>query len=392
MPTTCSCCKTESQADILDSIIAIHGLNETSEDAWTHPTTRTNWLKELLPRHLKAARISTYSYDASASSFCTNGGAEAIQKSAQTLVADLQADRGLGLVTKRPIVFICHGLGGVLIKKALIHSASQTSSHVVHLYDIFMSTYAILFFGTPHDKTDHKKWLCLESLSSKTKALDRQSQFPNLHADDVDFVQTISDQFTPIMKQFHIFCFWEMRPTNFSGRFEFIVPESSAAPALPDIEKAGIPATHMDMIKFSSADSPGCRTVLEAVKRHCADAPSVVMRRWEQASKAIRQLRLDEASELSGLIFDVHLNRPIRQQTLSLPMSYNHYFDTPRTITADFIGREAQLDSLKTAFFPGIRTDSDPSPQGSNSFVIYGMGGAGKTEFCSKFASDNKEK
>jgi hypothetical protein len=369
-------------------------LNETSEDAWIHQTTKINWLQELLPRHLQAARISTYSYDASASSFCTNGGAEAIQRSAQTLVADLQADRGLGLVTKRPIIFICHGLGGVLVKKALIHSASQTSKHVVHLYDIFMSTYAILFFGTPHDKTDHKKWLRLEMLSTRRRDSDHQGQikFPSLLADDAGFVQAISDQFTPIMKQFHIFCFWEIKPTNISGRLEFVVPESSAAPPLPDIEKAGIPATHSEMIKFSGADSPSYRTVLEAMVRHYTNAPTIVSRRWEQASKAIRQLRLNEASELSGLIFDVHLDRPIRQQTLLLPTSYNHYFDTPRATTTDFIGREELLNSLKIAFFPGVGTDTNPSSRSRRSFVVYGMGGAGKTEFCSKFAQDNKEK
>lgn len=339
-----------------------------------------------------AARISTYSYDASASAFCTNGGAEAIQKSAQTLVADLQADRGLGLVTKRPIIFICHGMGGVLVKKGLIHSASQTSSHVVHLYDIFMSTYAILFFGTPHDKTDHKKWLRLERLSNPKRDAEYQIQVPILLTNDVGFVQTISDQFMPIMKQFHIFCFWEMRPTTSSGQTEFIVPESSAAPFYPDIEKAGIPATHSGMIKFSAANCPGYRTVLEAMVRYSTAAPVVVSRRWEQASKAIFQIRLNEASELSGLVFDVHSNRPVRQQTLSLPILHNQYFDTPRAITTEFIGRGELLNTVKAAFFPCVAVEPSVSSELRKSFVVYGMGGAGKTEFCSKFALDNKEK
>jgi hypothetical protein len=263
---------------------------------------------------------------------------------------------------------------------------------VVHLYDIFMSTYAVMFFGTPHDNTDHKKWLRLEMSSTRIQGLDREVKVPSLLVDDVGFVQAISDQFTSVMKQFHIFCFWEMRPTNINGRLEFIVPESSAAPSLPDIEKAGIPATHSDMVKFSATDSPGYRTVLEAVLRYCENAPPVVSRRWEQASKAIRQLRLNEASELSGLIFDVRLNRPVRQQTFSIPTPHNQYFYPPRATTNDFIGREELLGSLAAAFFSPTGPDSSLSCSKRRSFVVHGMGGAGKTEFCSKFAQDNKER
>ena len=64
-------------------------------------------------------------------------------------------------------------------------------------------------------------------------------------------LETITDQFAPLMKQFHNFFFWEEIPTSFGHRSGFVVEESSAAPILDNTERSGIGATHSSMIKFS---------------------------------------------------------------------------------------------------------------------------------------------
>lgn len=89
-----------------------------------------------------------------------------VQSRATTLVADLESERNLGNTSTRPIIFICHGLGGIVVKSALIHSASRTSQFTSHLNAIYVSTFAILFFGTPHDYIDVGKWLVLPSIST----------------------------------------------------------------------------------------------------------------------------------------------------------------------------------------------------------------------------------
>ena len=123
-------------------------------EAWTDAGTGILWLRDFLPEAIPVARVLTFGYDTSDSSFLRAGWADTIQKYAHTLVALLQADRSIEGCDHRPIIFVCHGVGGILVKKALAYSASRTSTQVVHLYTIFVSTYGILFFGTPHNCTD----------------------------------------------------------------------------------------------------------------------------------------------------------------------------------------------------------------------------------------------
>lgn len=51
---------------------------------------------------------------------------------------------------RRPIIFIAHSLGGILVKAALIHSEGTRRGHLEDHKAIKLSTYGVLFFGTPH--------------------------------------------------------------------------------------------------------------------------------------------------------------------------------------------------------------------------------------------------
>lgn len=48
------------------SIIAIHGLEGNLVDTWTHPNTKSFWLKDFLPTNLSGARIMSFGYNADA--------------------------------------------------------------------------------------------------------------------------------------------------------------------------------------------------------------------------------------------------------------------------------------------------------------------------------------
>jgi hypothetical protein len=55
---------------------------------------------------------------------------------------------------KRPIIFICHSLGGIVLKKALIlaHERSERYS------SISKDTFGVIFMGTPHRGSDAAFW------------------------------------------------------------------------------------------------------------------------------------------------------------------------------------------------------------------------------------------
>ena len=71
--------------------------------------------------------------------------------------------------------------------------------------------------------------------------------------------------------------------------------------------------------------------------------------------------------------------------------SNNRYFDIPQSVSSIFTGRESLLQDLTTMML-------DPESSKANSvriqkrFVIYGLGGSGKTQFCCKFAQDNRQR
>jgi hypothetical protein len=363
-------------------------------DAWTHPETRTLWLRDFLPKSIPAARVLAFGYDSSPSPFCGPGCADTFQRHATTLVASLQADRSLEGCNNRPIIFVCHGLGGVLVKKALAYSASSTSSHVQHLYTIFVSTYAILFFGTPHDRVDSASWLASNTATeSGSPVRNRWRNIKRSHSvldDDLNTLQVITDHFAPLMKRFCIYFFWEQFPTNFGEQMRFLVEESSAAPSIDNTERCGIDDTHSGMVKFSASNSSGYRTVTAALARYCNDAPAVIARRWQKELETLARTRYNDASEIVGPDFEIRLDCPFSSYGSSATeRPENKYFYTPREASLPFFGRKDMLNIMQKTLFS---TEPNLPKRRQRRFVIYGMGGCGKTELSSKFADDNRDR
>lgn len=370
----------------------MHGLDENLTEAWTDPVTQTLWLRDLLPDTLNAARVLTFGYTANSKSFYGHRSADRIQQHAQTLVADLQADRALENCLQRPIIFICHGLGGVLVKQALAYSSTRTSQHIEHLYSIFASTYAVLFFGTPHQGTDKESLLAIAHAESPRQRTQPRFDTPLLMATDKgsETLQSITEQFAPLMKQFHIFFFWEELESGEGNRRGYIVEESSAAPLVDNTERSGIHASHFEMIRFSDKTTSSYRTVVEALVRYCRDAPPIISRRWEKAIEMLARARTDEAFELAGVVFDIHNDNQLfqyRQDHIARPR--NRHFHIPQAVSSIFTGREAISQTVEDALFA---PESTKSSRQQRRFIVYGIGGSGKSQFCSKFAQDHRER
>lgn len=56
----------------------------------------------------------------------------------------------------RPILFIAHSLGGIIIKQALLLSKESRATNEADLRSIFQSTIGIIF-GTPHQGVEPRK-------------------------------------------------------------------------------------------------------------------------------------------------------------------------------------------------------------------------------------------
>ncbi|KAI9042410.1 uncharacterized protein KD926_005488 [Aspergillus affinis] len=66
----------------------------------------------------------------------------------------------------------------------------------------------------------------------------------------------------------------------------------------------------------------------------------------------------------------------------------NRYFDIPKSVSSIFTGRKAHLDDLKHAFDLSLSAGDGRTRR---RFVVTGISGSGKTQFCCKFAWENKQ-
>lgn len=69
-------------------------------------------------------------------------------------------------------------------------------------------------------------------------------------------------------------------------------------------------------------------------------------------------------------------------------VSINKHFDIPQTVSSIFTGRDSLLEDLQNAF--DVFEISRELRNVQRRFIVYGLGGSGKTQFCCKFAQDNR--
>lgn len=343
-------------------------------ETWTDPKSSVLWLRDLFPHEKFGARILAFSYKAESLTSPGEDASDPLFSLATNLIAELFADRQVANADNRPIIFICHGFGGILVKLALAHSSTSRSKHVEHLRSIYISTYAILFMGTPH--TGMSKDAILFSQDD----CEGLSMFMVSLLKGSEMLQGVTARFAPIMKQFCVYYFWEQMTTQVGNAKVYIAEKDSAAPAWDDVDRYGIMATHSGMVKFTSGVDRGYQVVREALVRYIKAAPSYIKSRWRNDQKLLAEERQIEAEAL------LQSPSPYSPFDDSSPTDINEYYLVPRCSCNYFTGRKVQSKILKDKFGPIQRR----SKRGEHKiFVVYGLGGSGKTQFCLKYAEEN---
>ncbi|TVY50557.1 Protein SERAC1 [Lachnellula cervina] len=286
-------------------IVAVHGLNGDSIKTWKSEPEGICWLShpDFLPRYVNRARVLTWGYNANVSSLDgrTTSSDRNLQH-AQTLLEGAQ---------DRPIIFLCHSLGGIIVKRphpndtdeqALAYSASRSAPKIRHLQSVYTCTYAILFFGTPHNGSNkarlHSSLQKLGTLSIPKAAIQFESSLLKALEQESETLQNITDQLAPLMCNFCIFFFWEQEKTDLKYTKECIVDEASAAPILDDTERSGIAGDHRGMCRFKKNTSQDFRTIVAALWRYSQQAPGVIHGRLLEVESLDRDHRGEQAMKL----------------------------------------------------------------------------------------------
>ncbi|KAJ5716197.1 hypothetical protein N7493_008108 [Penicillium malachiteum] len=267
-------------------IVFVHGLNGHPYDTWTSQSG-CFWPVELLVDALGPLqpRILTYGYKLSVEIFTDGAPRDSFLAHGETLVGHLSANRNLRDCADRPIIFVCHSLGGLVVKSALIHSHGTFQHQKLgHLYSVYLSTFKILFLGTPHDRSGNVKWgsllrnICTAVLPEKF--LKASPQVVTALCTNNERLQRINSQFEDIMSVFKIYFFYENRLTDPQGALDVAVDETSAAPYIPGAKRSGIDADHAYMCKFEGRNDPCYEMVAEAILQYSSQAPTVIANRW----------------------------------------------------------------------------------------------------------------
>jgi hypothetical protein len=160
-----------------------------------------------------------------------------IHQHAQTFVSNLALERKSEEVSDHPIIFVAHSLGGILVKRALQLSNDLTSKNADDNRSIFVSTYGILFLGTPHTGADPAKWgLILQGMVSALvpkKMMDTESHLVKTLMTNNETLQNINLGFLNIYQKFKICMVHESVKTDLKGSKSYIVDQISASPMLP---------------------------------------------------------------------------------------------------------------------------------------------------------------
>lgn len=274
------------------------------QDWDTSGTNFIYWPRDLLPTDCPKARIMTWGYD----TVITKGIATPANKGnifahAKDLLYTLDRERPQG----RPLMFVAHSLGGIIVKEVLRRSQSSDEKNIQNIVE---STRAIVFLGTPHRGSADMAALgdVVRRVASTILRVDTNAVILRALGVDSPELELCRETFITQWRfyDFRVKTFQEalgMTSVNLGLLNEKVVPDSSSSLDDPREHAETIQANHMNMARFTDANDPGYRKVGGELK-------GLVQTIWTQK----RQLReaevpFDTQKMLQSTIDSMNLDR-----------------------------------------------------------------------------------
>ncbi|KAH7079953.1 hypothetical protein BKA63DRAFT_231448 [Paraphoma chrysanthemicola] len=275
---------TADDTKVRADIIAITGMDGHAYGSWMSREGNNSamWLRDFLARDLPDCRTMIYGYH----SKLLDTNVNQLKEYGRSFFAELEKIRDTTELQRRPLIFICHSYGGVLLSHCLVRAYTLEDESRNSLYK---STYGMLFFGTPHrgsPKDDILK-MVEQSYPNRIPALMQTTP-------ESDGLMSQLQLFSSIVRDRQIGSFYETEPTPVptqledgrwqrAGRPVLQVNEPSAILQFPGYRERKVPvnANHTNMVKFSSRVDPTYSTVLRMLREYVRDAEKVVASRYE---------------------------------------------------------------------------------------------------------------
>ena len=251
------------------------------------------WPSDLLPSAIPQGRVLTWGYDVDIAHVFSKTSKASIFQHAETLLSDLVTLRYSMSDKSRPIIFIAHSLGGIVVKDALSLSRIEST----HLNEILPATKGVIFLGTPHHGSD------IASLGKTAAEMSRIFiQNPNVQVlraleNDSEILERISRTFGQVLYsgQLNVHSFQEELETK---GVKVVTSSSSTIGYFHEV-RSTLHANHRDMAKFSSHDDSNFQRVSWVIRQWVED-----IEQSEEVAGPSSNVDLAPNDLPDGLIFD----------------------------------------------------------------------------------------
>ncbi|OBT58354.1 hypothetical protein VE04_01353 [Pseudogymnoascus sp. 24MN13] len=324
------------------NLVVVHGIGANRDRTWRR---NRDWLVDssMLPHDLPTVRVLAFGYLSNwLGKDKTNTRLAEVANELLTALEIARHD-----CHDRPIIFIGHCFGGIVIEKAIVDAQSKLKS-------LISCIAGVICMGTPHQGTGSH---------GAVAAIARVGAYLNLATESqiLETLNPVSETLEDTVKSFAeassrnhwpVHCFYEGLPTNRNKMFyksfpisfsALIVDEESAC--LKSWGRNKLVSDHFDLNKFSSPDDPNYLSLRNTL------------------------MKMAGGKYFSSDPKVVHPSSPSDQDVVfTVPMQRNHTFHGRR----DILWRLSQILSH--------------SSEEQKAAALYGLGGIGKTQIALEWA------
>lgn len=234
----------ESDNSRLD-VVFVHGLTGDPHDTWCTGANGEFW-PTWLESDLEMISLYTLGYPASLLEKWPNKEMDMFERAGNVL----ERFAGIG-IGRRPIAFVAHSLGGILVKIILRKSSESRDSDWRAVCD---STKLVVFLATPHVG---------ESLASVARIIPRSSPHVELLANNFGFLEDLNSHYCSLTSDrddLTTAVYYEKHAT----KGIVVVPRTSANPGISAVKPVPLDKNHINISQPLSKND----TLYLGIRRH----------------------------------------------------------------------------------------------------------------------------
>lgn len=268
-------------------VVFVHGLMGDARGTWEGEAGSNLYWPQMLADMTPDIGVWALDYDAWPSDWL--GATMPIESRSKNLLEQMRLN-GLG---KKPIIFVTHSLGGLVVKQVLRDAATLQNPDWKPFAE---NTKGVSFLATPHTGSLDADLLNLISL-----------KLMQLYGEDLELTVSVDEltRNSATLRDLNIWYRQNVRPLKINtqvlyeslpcGEIGIIVDQSSSDPGITDVIPTPVVASHLTICKPSQGDKVVFQSVADFIEKHLKPAPIPWPIAYSEFIKEYNEARYDAA-------------------------------------------------------------------------------------------------